>query len=420
MIEGRRTFGTSQEMIGKIAVSGILWAGLVCISLLWNLDSAQKEQETIALKTASSFFEQILISRRWNAGHGGVYVPVSKEVRPNPYLEDPLRDIPITENLLLTKVNPAFMTRQIAEIAAKQHGIQFHITSLAPIRPENEASVREKLALQAFESGKKDIGYVFSENGGNYFFYMAPLVTEKGCLKCHAVQGYKIGDIRGGISITLPCLVEITYMPLIFGHLFIGLTGLIALLFWGIKLQKTYCMLLHQAVIDALTQIPNRRSFSETIMRELNRCQRENSPLVIIMCDVDNFKAYNDTYGHTEGDNCLVQVAQALKNSLQRPTDFCARYGGEEFVIILPNTSRKGGLHVAERMRQGLEQLHIPHENSLPAEIVTMSFGVSTREKTDQTIAHEKLIQQADTALYQAKDNGRNRVEIFTKISETH
>ncbi len=407
-------------MIGKIAVSGILWVGLVCISLFWNLHSAQKEQETIALKTASSFFEQILITRQWNAGHGGVYVPVNNEVRPNPYLEDPLRDIPITENLFLTKVNPAFMTRQIAEIATKQHGIQFHITSLDPIRPENEASIQEQQALQAFELGKREVGYIFQEKGGDYFFYMAPLITQKSCLKCHAIQGYKLGDIRGGISVTLPYLVEVPYMPLIFGHIVTGLTGLLALLIFGIKLQRTYCLLLHQAVIDALTQIPNRRSFSETIMRELNRCQRENSPLVIIMCDVDNFKAYNDTYGHTEGDNCLVQVAQALKNSLQRSTDFCARYGGEEFVIILPNTTREGGLHVAERMRQGLEQLQIPHENSPPAAIVTMSFGVSTREKADRSIAHEKLIQQADTALYQAKANGRNRVELYVEKSGEH
>lgn len=400
-------------MNGKLIVSSLLWMGLVCLSLVWNVYSAQKEQKNIAMQTASSFFDQVLITRRWNAGHGGVYVPVSSKVTPNPYLEDPFRDIPINDTLLLTKVNPAFMTRQVAEIAAKENGIQFHITSLNPIRPENKASFREEQALQSFESGGKELGYVLSEEDTGAFFYMAPLLTEKGCLKCHAKQGYKQGDVRGGISVTLPYLSEIPYLSLIGSHFLIGLAGLAALLSFGTKLQKAYSQLLHQAVIDALTQIPNRRSFSETIMRELNRCQRENFPLSIIMCDVDNFKAYNDTYGHTKGDDCLVKVAQVLKNSLHRSTDFCARYGGEEFVVILPNTTRDGGLQVAERLRHELELLTIPHEKSRPLGIVTMSFGLSTRGETDTPIAHEKLIQQADTALYQAKTNGRNRVECF-------
>ena len=158
----------------KILISGLVWGGIVCLSLAWNVHSAQKEQENIALQTARSFFGQVLITRRWNAGYGRVYVPVSSKVTPNPYLEDPFRDIPINDTLLLTKVNPAFMTRQVAEIAAKENGIQFHITSLNPIRPENKASFREEQALQSFESGEKEVGYFLSDEDTGAFFYMDP------------------------------------------------------------------------------------------------------------------------------------------------------------------------------------------------------------------------------------------------------
>jgi len=403
-----------ERMKGKVIVSGILWMCLVCLSLAWNLYSAQKEHETIALLTARSFFDQVLIARRWNAELGGVYVPIGRKVTPNPYLKDPLRDITINETLTLTKVNPAFMTRQIAEIAAEEKGLKFHITSLNPIRPENVPSPREEVALRSFESGTKEVGYFLSDEDSAPFFYMAPLQTEKGCLKCHADQGYKEGDIRGGISVTLPYLASFSSLSLIVGHLLVGLVGLAAILNFGIKLHRAYNRILHQAVIDALTEIPNRRSFSETIMRELDRCQRENFSLAVIMCDVDNFKAYNDTYGHAKGDDCLVQVAQVLKNSLHRSTDFCARYGGEEFVVILPNTSKKGGLHVAERIRREVENLKVVHEESLPLGFVSMSFGVSIRE-IDALTAHEQLIKQADAALYLAKKNGRNRVEVFAE-----
>jgi len=157
-------------MNGRIVIGSILWVGLVFLSLSWNLHSARKEQQTIGLQMARSFFDQILITRRWNAGHGGVYVPVSSKVTPNPYLEDPLRDIPVNDTLLLTKVNPAFMTRQVAEIAARENGIQFHITSLKPIRHENVASFREEQALRAFESGEKEVAYPLSEKEAGSFF----------------------------------------------------------------------------------------------------------------------------------------------------------------------------------------------------------------------------------------------------------
>ena len=302
-----------------IFIISACWILLVSISFLWNYSSAKKGQETIAYQAARSFFDQIVITRRWNAGHGGVYVLINDDTHPNPYLEDPLRDIEVNRNLKLTKVNPAFMTRQIAEIAAQQKGIYFHITSLKPIRPENKPTAREEKALKSFETGRKEIGEIITGESGKYFFYMAPLITEKGCLKCHAKQGYKEGDIRGGISVTLPFLPILPLMALIIGHLTIGLSGICGIVFFGVKLDKAYKKIKQQAVIDALTDIPNRRSFSEQILREFRDSRRNKLPLSVIMCDIDNFKSYNDTYGHNKGDECLKQVAQIKEHVTTTP-----------------------------------------------------------------------------------------------------
>jgi diguanylate cyclase (GGDEF)-like protein len=127
------------------------------------------------------------------------------------------------------------------------------------------------------------------------------------------------------------------------------------------------------------------------------------------MCDIDNFKSYNDNYGHTKGDECLKQIAQIIKKTLQRPRDFCARYGGEEFVIVLPDTSEEGAVRVAEEIRETVQKTKIPHANSSPLDVVTLSLGVSTMIG-DALTPYEKLVQQADKALYMAKQKGRNCV----------
>jgi diguanylate cyclase (GGDEF)-like protein len=388
-----------------------IWILLVSISFSWNYASAKKEQEAIAIQTARSFFDLIVITRRWNADHGGVYVLVTDDTQPNPYLEDPLRDIEIDRNLKLTKVNPAFMTRQIAEITAQHKGIQFHITSLKLIRPENKPTAREEKALKFFETGSKEIGEIITEELRNYFFYMAPLRTEKDCLKCHAKQGYKEGDIRGGISVTLPFLPAIPLISLILGHFTIGLAGICGIIFLGVKLDNAYEKIKKQSVSDALTNIPNRRSFSEHILKEFRDCQRNKLSLSVIMCDIDNFKSYNDTYGHNKGDECLKQIAQIITNTLHRPRDFCARYGGEEFVIILPSTSKEGAVHIAEEIRENVQNAKIPHSKSLPLGLVTLSLGVSTMT-SDVFTSYEELVKQADKALYMAKQKGRNCVAI--------
>jgi diguanylate cyclase (GGDEF)-like protein len=392
-------------MKGKIAIIGLAWSLAVLLSFLWNYYSTRNHETQSLLEVSRAFYQQIVLTREWNARHGGVYVFVTESTPPNPHLKHIQRDIRVNDNKMLTMLNPAYMSRQLSEIAAEREGVQFHVTSLKPIRPENAPVPWEREALQAFERGLKEKGEFY--NGG--YRYMAPLLTEKSCLNCHDEQGYKVGDIRGGISLTLPDAHRSSLFPLTVGHLLIALVGLLFIALFGKRLHRAYRALQEQSIIDPLTRIYNRRYFLRQVKKEFRRAERELYPVALIMTDVDNFKSYNDTYGHLEGDRCLKQAAEAMKNVLKRPGDCIARYGGEEFVIMLPNTPLQSAVKIAEQLRAAVEGLQIPHVASHGNEVVTVSVGVAVANR--RGASYEELIKKADDALYRAKQKGKNRVE---------
>lgn len=164
-----------------------------------------------------------------------------------------------------------------------------------------------------------------------------------------------------------------------------------------------------QADRDGLTGVPNRRRFDEYLVQEWKRAARAKEPLLLMMMDIDHFKAFNDTYGHLEGDACLKKVAGILESCMRRPADMVARYGGEEFVCLLPETSLEGALKVVECFNERLRGEGIEHKNSTVSGFVTISTGIATlRPVHDQD--PKELIDLADKYLYRAKDEGRNRV----------
>lgn len=180
-----------------------------------------------------------------------------------------------------------------------------------------------------------------------------------------------------------------------------------------LELKRKTDILERMSYLDGLTGVANRRRFDETLKNEWRRMRREGSWLSILLADIDHFKAYNDRYGHTEGDACLRLVAQALKKIAQRPSDLLARYGGEEFVALLAGTDEKGAAHLAEQMRAAVESLNIPHTYSDVSDRVSISVGVaSVVPAADST--WKSLIDSADNALYAAKIRGRNRVVSYT------
>ena len=164
---------------------------------------------------------------------------------------------------------------------------------------------------------------------------------------------------------------------------------------------------------DGLTQLANRRHFDEVLTAEYDRHVRSGGELSLVMLDIDHFKAFNDSYGHLNGDECLKQVAHVLSDCVSRTIDLSARYGGEEFACILPDTDIHGAVVIAEKIRRGIQALAIPHKESSAAEYVTASLGVVTSVCSHERTALD-LLAQADDLLYRAKSSGRNRIEIVS------
>ena len=162
------------------------------------------------------------------------------------------------------------------------------------------------------------------------------------------------------------------------------------------------------ATIDALTKIPNRRRLDEFLDQEWNSMIRQKTSIAFLLCDIDFFKPYNDNYGHSAGDKCLHQVAQAIAGCVHRPSDLVARYGGEEFAIVLTNTNAQGSIKVAEVIQSELAKLKLPHAYSAVSPYITLSIGISATVPT-QASTPQNFINTADVALYQAKKQGRNR-----------
>lgn len=182
------------------------------------------------------------------------------------------------------------------------------------------------------------------------------------------------------------------------------------------ELVEKNLILEHLSTIDAVTGIATRRCFDSALCSEWQRTGRDGVPLSLIMIDSDDFKAFNDTYGHPDGDLCLRQIAQVLSNTVKRPGDVVARYGGEEFSIILPNTNLEGAYSLAQKLVSRIEDLKIPHSGSVTG-YVTISCGVATIVPNSM-LSSVLLVTAADRALYLAKRRGKNQACVLSVEDE--
>lgn len=272
----------------------ISWLIVVCVSLLWNLNRAADEQKQLAVYSAKSFYNQILLARAWNAKHGGVYVPVTEETPPNPYLDNPRRDQTTVQGLALTLVNPAYMVRQISELAAARGGPGIHITSLRPIRPENKPSDWERTFLEAFDKGASERFEFEDTKAGPILRYMAPLRTESGCLPCHAIQGYSEGDIRGGLSIVLPLPPPSSRWHLLLSHLLAGLIGMIGIAI-STRLLEGRNRTLQAANAQLLAEVACRKASEERLLRFEQIVAASQDHMAFIDTSLI-YRAVNNTY----------------------------------------------------------------------------------------------------------------------------
>lgn len=229
----KRRFTFPRKFSRMILIAGAgFWTITVVASLLWNRHQVEQSIEALVAEEARSNFKKDIVYRSWNAQFGGVYVPVTEKTPPNPYLKDMKeRDITTPSGIRLTLINPAYMTRLVHTLGLERFGTRGHITSLHPVRPENAADEWEIAALHDFERGVDEVISEEIIDSEPHFRLMRPLVTEKNCLKCHASQGYREGDIRGGISVAVPMslyriAIKAGQRPLLLAHLLIWIFGL--------------------------------------------------------------------------------------------------------------------------------------------------------------------------------------------------
>lgn len=400
-----------EEKIYKTFIVSISLAIALVLSVIFlgiAIKTSRLIEET-TLTQARAIFNSIVLTRKWNAGYGGVYVEKKKGVESNPYLEDP--DITTIDGTVYTKKNPALMTREISQLSENETGFKFRITSLKPINPDNAPDEFEKRSLRLFEQGRKEVYRKELINGKFFFRYMAPLFAEDACLKCHARQDYKVHDVRGGVSITLD--IHDMQEKLKSNTLCIIVLGVVtALLVLGLicyltaRLIKRISGALQQIEImastDVLTGLFNRRHVILRFAEEFERAKRLDNKLGCIILDIDHFKAVNDTYGHLAGDEVLKEVSDRLKNSI-RTYDILGRYGGEEFMMVLPESGMEVTKILAERIRSTIRETPVRGLN------ITISLGAACMEDKDKSI--DDIIKRADDGLYKAKNAGRDRVE---------
>jgi len=394
--------------------------------------------EKILFQEASTLFNNIVTMRKWSSDHGAIYVKAHEGIEPNPYLKD--NHTYTKENELLIKINPAWMTRQLSEISNKNENFYFKITSLNPINPSNTPDKFEKTALQDLNKNIDKKFYTNIEN--NKYNLMGSLKVEPSCLSCHTEQNYKIGDIIGGLRVSVPIdnyieNIEISNSKtnaLYFITFFTSIVFIIIITFTISsiyarelnirKLNKTLEKKVHKrtkelrdankrlteiSTIDYLTNIPNRRCFFESGSKYFYLAKREESDLSIICIDIDHFKKINDTYGHNIGDEILKLIASTI-NTYVRKSDILARMGGEEFTILVNNMNEEKAFVFAEKIRTHIEKL--TYENNDIKIKVTISLGISQMKKDDNKL--DSIILRADKALYTAKKLDRNNTVIYS------
>jgi diguanylate cyclase (GGDEF)-like protein len=395
-----KTFILSTSLVIALVLSGIFFDMAMRTRKLLN-------QENII--QARIVFNTIVLARKWNAAYGGVYVEKKNGVESNPYLENP--DITTTDGRVFTLRNPALMTREISENAEKNGMYRFHITSLKLMNPHNKPDEFEEMALRKFETGAvTELSRTEVINKRRYFRYMAPLYIEQDCLQCHRNQNYAIGDVRGGISISLDIeelenKIRQNTMTIVMAGIIstLILLGLIYYLMSRLirRFEEAKQMIEKIAITDQLTEVFNRRHIMSRLEEEFEQVKRLKKSVSCIMADIDNFKHINDTYGHLVGDKVLKAISHGIRNTI-RAYDILGRYGGEEFLIIMPDTTLEAATGLAERIR-----IHVKEEKVNDA-VVTLSLGVVSIEESDRSL--DDIIRRADQNLYRAKKTGKDRV----------
>lgn len=398
------------KLIRKYSLYLLLaWTAIVLTSFFLITYFYHKATIDSASEEARAHYKLNILYRVVISRMGGLYAS-TKHIAPNPYLNVPDREILASNGDELTLVNPAYLTRIVFEAfrEADEFPVINKITSLKPLNPANKPDEWEKEALLSFEKGIPESKEITQIDGAPYLRLIRPFVTEKNCLKCHGHQGYKVGDIRGGISIAVPLRPyyaterhTVRNIVMVYLLLWSTVSGVLIALARiaarkAIDYEETRAMSLH----DPLTGLANRRYMEIDLRETFGMAKRYGTIFSVLMADIDHFKAYNDKHGHRAGDLLLYKIANLILQEI-RGTDLAARYGGEEFLVIAHQTGAQEAFALAERIRR-----RVSGETNL-----TLSIGIASYEEQMQN--EEEILNYADQAMYRVKQSGRNHVELY-------
>lgn len=399
----------------------LIWTLLAGAGLYWNYRNEERETVASAKVQARVLAEKMVVYRHWNARHGGVYVEADAQTPPNPYLADfPERDVRTPSGRLLTMVNPAYMLREVFQLEPGLLGLSGRIISTHPINPANAADAWEEAALVRLGGGEKEVAAVLGGEGGDFLRYMIPLQTEAECLKCHAHQGYKVGTLRGGLSVSVAIdpLREVRRPRLwsaFFGAGFFWLLGLGILLVGGRRLDLQ-ARRRHRAEArvrfldhhDDLTLLPNKSAFLAELERELDRSRLRETGFALLLVDIDGFKKINQALGHGRGDSLLRQVGEELRRCVG-DRGLVGHFGAGAFPVLLPSPSTMS--EAGQLARELIEAFQAPFMVDGQEVFISCGCGITVYPNDGEEGAG--LLQNAAGALQAAKIRGRGQVGYY-------
>lgn len=365
--------GHMQQLLTKLSLPILAWSlvvvGMAAAILSWDNVALTQQAEM----TAEQIFERDLLFRQWNASHGGVYVPISDHTPPNPQLDFLLeRDIKTSDGRNLTLMNPAYMTRQVHELGNAQFAIKAHLTSLNPLAPGNVPDPWEERALRSFNQGAERVAEVVSGADGGRLRFMRPFVTQQSCLKCHAQQGYSLGDIRGGLSVSVP-LPELfsldgTWFKLL-ALASLWLIGTLGMLWWGWRenslirrvdmshqrQQQVESSMRFLENYDRQTHLPNYGHLQEKLREQIDKDVTASQSTGLLIIDFSELPRLQLAFSSSLVPVLLRKAAERISGSLFN-SDLVARAGDYRLAILLPKILDRTNLQaVADKLSRELE-----------------------------------------------------------------
>lgn len=403
-----------------VAIGMVSWTAIIFGLYLWASSGEHDHFDEMIILKAESLAHHSQALRRWIGGHGGVYVEVDDQIKPNALLAHvPERDVETPSGRKLTLLNSPAILRAIFREFSNDEGDQIRLVSYQPLNPLNAPDDWEKVALEKLEVGEDKVQAFQTAGEESIFRLMFPMKVEPKCLNCHPYEATHKQQVVGGLSIIVDKtpynrVSESLKQKIGIGYLGIWALGLFGMTVFDLIGARLLRQIEFSATHDSLTRLLNRREIDHLLNQACYRAGRYGNSFSVMMLDIDYFKRVNDIYGHQAGDQALSMVAEIIRATI-RKTDKVGRYGGEEFLIVDSNTSEEGAKKQAWRLNKAIKAASIDLSDGKSFSI-TVSIGVSSCSSDINSA--EALVKAADKALYRAKTQGRDRVCVEMTDSE--